>query len=177
MVALDARSSLHHVLEGAELSGVVSATSAEMTRLSGFILGHGLFVEATSCVVGLILVELLHTSFTRCGLGQGPSWLVGSVGGVCSVFWGIATWSNGSWSRGLILQTTLTSAITKGVLGVTSEFRLLLGVVLGAWVLLKIAWLHLQVTRRTNKVSQLHDFVGEMEIESAIFKSNRNRDG
>jgi len=42
----------------------------------------------------------------------------------------------------MVLQTTTTAAVSEGILGGLPEFRLALGIVLWARVLLQVVWLH-----------------------------------
>ena len=121
------------------------------------VLGHGLWAEARSGVVSLMLVEFLLDGLARSSLGQGPPGHRPLVGGVCRVLRGVTARSDGGRSGGIVFEATAAASVAECVLGSLGKLRLLLGVVLGAWHLLQVVRLHLQSIKCVvnNHVSEL----------------------
>lgn len=76
MVELHGGAALHHVLEGAHLFHVGTATRAEMARLGRALARILLLTNARGHVVGLVLVNQLGGLARSSSLGESPSWEV-----------------------------------------------------------------------------------------------------
>ena len=91
LVALDAAAALHHVLEGAELGGVLALGGAENALRRSSILRDGLLPEAAPHVVRLVLVKLFGHCLARSRLWQRPARHILLFRGVGGVLGGVAT--------------------------------------------------------------------------------------
>ena len=85
---------MHGVLEGAQFLRVVTIGLAKVALRRRSVLGHGLWAEARSGVVSLMLVEFLLDGLARGSLRQGPPGHRPLVGGVCRVLWGVTARSD-----------------------------------------------------------------------------------
>lgn len=146
LVALDAGAALHNVLEHSQFLGMVTTACAEMTLGSRFILGDGLGSEARARVIRLMLIEVFLCCFTWGGLRQRPPWHALLARGVSCMLGGVTAGTDGGGRARFVNKSAATTStittVAKGILGGLSQLRLALGVVLGAWVLLQVVWLH-----------------------------------
>ena len=141
-VALHARSTGHLILKRAELLRVVATASAKVRLRRRFILGDGLLAEARSRVVRLVLVELLGQGLARGGLRERPAWEVLLCRRVRRELRGIPAGADGRGRCRVVLEATATAETERIECGAL-QLRLVLRVVLRAWVLLEIVRLHL----------------------------------
>ena len=109
VVELDSGAALHHVLEGAHLFHVGTATRAEVAGLGRALARILLLTNARGHVVGLVLVNQLGSLVRSAGLGESPSGEVLLARGVGAGFGYITARTHGSGCRGLVLQATSTT--------------------------------------------------------------------
>ena len=113
----------HLVSEGTKSLLLVTVRTAEMSVLGSSVLAGGLNAEATSHIISLMFVELFDSRlWTRC-FRQSPSWhvLLGRRVGCC--LWYIATRTDSSRSRDLVLETSTSTSPSECVLGLLDELR------------------------------------------------------
>lgn len=124
----------HLVSEGTKSLLLVTVRTAEMCVLGCSVLAGGLNAEATSHIISLMFVELFDSRlWTRC-FRQSPSWHVLLSRRVGCRFWNIATRTNSSWSRDLVLETSTSTSPTECVLGLLDELWSVLDQILWAGV-------------------------------------------
>ena len=143
LVALDRASTLHHVSEHALLLDVLAPARSEVALSCGSILRDSLNAETRAHVVRLVLVKVFLRRFARCRLWQSPAWhilLSGRVGGVLG---GVAAGTNRCRCAGFVLEAALAATVAKGIFCSFPELGFALRIVLGAWILLQVVWLHL----------------------------------
>ena len=143
LVALDRASALHHVPEHALLLDVLAPARSEVALSCGSILRDRLGAETRARVVRLVLVKVFLGRFARRRLWQSPAWHVLLSGRVGGVLGGVAAGTNRCWCAGVVLEAALAATVAKGVFCGFPELGFALGIVLGAWVLLQVVWLHL----------------------------------
>ena len=143
LVALDRASALHHVPEHALLLDVLAPARSEVALSCGSILRDRLGAETRAHVVRLVLVKVFLGRFARRRLWQSPAWHVLLSGRVSGVLGGVAAGTNRCWCAGVVLEAALAATVAKGVFCGFPELGFALGIVLGAWVLLQVVWLHL----------------------------------
>ena len=113
------------------------------------ILRDRLGAEARARVVRLVLVKVFLCSFARCCFGQSPAGHVLLAGRVGGVLRGVAAGTDGCRRASVVLETTLASTVAKRIFCGFPELRFALRVVLWAWVLLQVVWLHLNTEMGT----------------------------
>ena len=143
LVALDRAAALHHVLKHALLSDVLTSTRSKMALSCSSILWDGLWAEAWTCVICLVLIKVFLGGFARCSLRKRPARHILLAGGVCWVLRSVAAWTDGCRRASLVLKPTFTTSVAKGIFCCLSELWLTLRIVLRAGILLQIVWLHL----------------------------------
>lgn len=148
VIHLHLGTALHHVLERAQLFCVCSATRAKVRVHAWPVFGDGLRPKTTSLIICLVFVELLCLALKSAWLGQSPSGHVLLVRGQSTCFRHITTGSDSCWRRSFVLQPTITTSKSKRVKGSFLELWALFWKVLRTWVLLQIAWLHLNILKK-----------------------------
>ena len=90
-----------------------------------------------------MFVKVFLGSFAWRSLGQCPSGHVLLAGGERGVLGRVTARTDRSWRARLVLQSAIASSVAKRVLGCLPQLGLALRVVLRAWILLQVVWLHL----------------------------------
>jgi len=142
-VTFDTGSTLHHVLESSQLLHVFSTGCSKVCFLCRFVFRNLLLAEATSSVISLILVKLLHFGFEAASFRKSPSWLLRVQGRfACLELWSVSCWSNRCWGGSLINQSTAISPlVTESILCSSNQLWLVLWEVLWPWVSLHVVWI------------------------------------